>query len=43
MGQNGAAILKNVAAIMKWPHRNGGASYLRNVTDIVQTVKYSDS
>ena len=28
---------------MKWPLRNGGATYLRNVTDTVQTVQYSDS
>ena len=30
---------------MKWPLRNGGATYLRNVTDTVQTVhtvQYSD-
>ena len=31
---------------MKWPLRNDGATYLRNVTDTVQTVEtvqYSDS
>ena len=28
---------------MKWPLRNGGATYLRNITDTVQTVQYSDS
>ena len=28
---------------MKWPLRNGGATYLRDVTDTVQTVQYSDS
>ena len=29
---------------MKWPLRYGGATYLRNVTDTVQTVQqYSDS
>ena len=28
---------------MKWPLRNSGATYLRNVTDTVQTVQYSDS
>ena len=28
---------------MKWPLRNGGATYLRNVTNTVQTVQYSDS
>ena len=28
---------------MKWPLRNGGATYPRNVTDTVQTVQYSDS
>ena len=31
---------------MKWPLRNGGATYLRNVTytgQTVQTVQYSDS
>ena len=27
----------------KWPLRNGGATYLREVTDTVQTVQYSDS
>ena len=28
---------------MKWLFRNGGATYLRNVTITVQTVQYSDS
>ena len=28
---------------MKWPLRFGGATFLRNVTDTVQTVQYSDS
>ena len=28
---------------MKWPPRNGGATYLRHVTDIVQAVQYSDN
>ena len=28
---------------MKWPLRNSGATYLRDVTDNVQTVQYSDS
>ena len=28
---------------MKWPLGNGGASYLNDVTDTVQTVQYSDS
>ena len=28
---------------MKWPLRNGGAAYLRDVTGTVQTVQYSDS
>ena len=28
---------------MKWPLRYDGATYLRNVTDTVQTVKYSDT
>ena len=28
---------------MKWPLVNGGATYLRNVTDTVETVQYSDS
>ena len=28
---------------MKWPLRNGGATYLRNLTDTVETVQYSDS
>ena len=28
---------------MKWPLRNCGATYLRDVTDTVQTVQYSDS
>ena len=28
---------------MKRRLRNGGATYLRNVTDTVQTVQYSDS
>ena len=28
---------------MKWPLRNSGATYLRDVTDTVQTVQYSDS
>ena len=28
---------------MKWPLRNCGATYLRDVTDTVQTVRYSDS
>ena len=28
---------------MKWPLRNGGATYLRDVTDTVQTVQYSGS
>ena len=28
---------------MKWLLRNGGATYLKNVTDTVQTVQYSDS
>ena len=28
---------------MKWPLRNGGATYLRDVTDTVQAVQYSDS
>ena len=28
---------------MKWPLRNGGATYLRDVTDTVHTVQYSDS
>ena len=28
---------------MKWPLRNGGATYLRDVIDTVQTVQYSDS
>ena len=27
---------------MKWPLRYGGPTYLGNVTDIVQTVQYSD-
>ena len=27
---------------MKWPLRNGGATYLINVTDTVQTGQYSD-
>ena len=28
---------------MKWPLKNCGATYLRDVTDTVQTVQYSDS
>ena len=28
---------------MKWPLRYGGTTYLRNVTDTVQAVQYSDS
>ena len=28
---------------MKRPLRNGGATYLKNVTDTVQTVQYSDT
>ena len=28
---------------MKWPLRNCGATYLRDLTDTVQTVQYSDS
>ena len=28
---------------MKWPLENGGATYIRDVTDTVQTVQYSDS
>ena len=28
---------------MKWPLRNCGATYLRGVTDTVQTVQHSDS
>ena len=28
---------------MKWPLRNCGATYLRDITDTVQTVQYSDS
>ena len=28
---------------MKWLLRNGGATYLRNLTDTVETVQYSDS
>ena len=28
---------------MKWLLRNGGATFLRNITDTVQTVQYSDS
>ena len=28
---------------MKWPLRYYGATYLRSVTDTVQTVQYSDS
>ena len=28
---------------MKWPPTNGGAAYLRDVTDIVQAVQYSDN
>ena len=28
---------------MKWPLKNGGVTYLRGVTDTVQTVQYSDS
>ena len=30
---------------MKWPLRNGGATatYLRDITDTVQTVQYIDS
>ena len=28
---------------MKWPLGNGGVTYLRGVTDTVQTVQYSDS
>ena len=28
---------------MKWLLRDGGATYLRNVTDTVQTVQYSGS
>ena len=28
---------------MKWSLRNGGATYLRDVTNTVQTVQYSDS
>ena len=28
---------------MKWPLKNGGATYPRNLTDTVQTVQYSDS
>ena len=28
---------------MKWPLGNGGATYLGNVTDTVQTVSISDS
>ena len=28
---------------MKWPLRNCGTTYLRDVTDTVQTVQYSDS
>ena len=28
---------------MKWPFRNSVATYLRDITDTVQTVQYSDS